>query len=70
MSSMTDDDWITTREAAELSSYSEHHLRWLARKGRIDVRKFGQVWQVNRPALLRYMAGTKGDNRRGPKRKG
>lgn len=61
------DDWITTKEASELSGYHPHYLRELVRTGRISAQKFGEVWQVSRKSLLAYMhtADKSKDNRRG-----
>ena len=63
------DDWITTREAVELSGYHPDHLRRLIREGTISARKFGIVWQVSRQSLLDYLkeARDSTDKRRGPK---
>jgi excisionase family DNA binding protein len=64
------DDWITTREAVELSGYHPYHLRRLIREGKINSRKFGTIWQVSRESLLKYLqeAQKSSDKRRGPKR--
>jgi excisionase family DNA binding protein len=55
---MTDDfnptGWITTKEAAELTSYNATHVRWLIREGRIEGRKFGRDWMVQRQSLEEY----------------
>lgn len=61
-------DWITTREAVELSGYHPDHLRRLIRAGDVDARKFGIVWQVSRQSLLTYLkeAQDSTDKRRGP----
>ena len=63
------DDWITTREATELSGYHPDHLRRLIREGSIAAHKFGIVWQVSRQSLLDYLkeARDSTDKRRGPK---
>lgn len=65
---MSDTTWITTAEAAELSGYTRQHIAYLLQKGRIDGRKFGVLWQVDRESLLAYVAEqeAKGD-KRGPK---
>ncbi len=49
------DDWITTREAVELSGYHPVHLRMLIRNHRIKGRKYFVVWQVSRTSLLTYL---------------
>lgn len=66
---MAHEDWITTAQAAELSGYSIQYVRRLIRNGKIEARKFGPVWQVNRAALVAYIAeGERSeDGRRGPK---
>jgi excisionase family DNA binding protein len=63
------EDWITTREAVELSGYHPDHLRELIRDGKVQARKFGIVWQVSRQSLLTYLdvAKKSGDKRWGPK---
>ena len=63
------DDWITTREAVELSGYHPDHLRRLIRSNEITGRKFGIVWQVSRQSLLGYLQSAQDsqDKRRGPK---
>jgi hypothetical protein len=62
------DDWITTREAVEISGYHPDHLRRLIRAGDVEARKFGIVWQVSRQSLLSYLkdAQDSTDKRRGP----
>jgi excisionase family DNA binding protein len=64
------DDWITTNEAADLSGYHLVYLRTLIREGRIEARKFGPVWQVNRQSLMAYIKAAEqaADKRWGPKR--
>ena len=62
-------DWITTKEAAEISGYHPEYLRELIRTGKISGQKFGIVWQVDKQSLLDYLgAGEESkDQRRGPK---
>jgi len=64
------EEWITTKEAAELSGYHAERIRELLRDGKIDGQKFGTIWQVNRSSLTTYVnqMDRKGD-RRGPKPK-
>lgn len=62
-------EWITTREAAELSGYHPEYLRELIREKRVRGRKFGIVWQVDKQSLLSYLqtGQQSADKRRGPK---
>jgi excisionase family DNA binding protein len=69
---MTDDTkWITVAQAAEISGYNAVYLRRLIRKGEIDYRMFGFMYQVNKKSLLKYLkeAEKKSDKRYSPKRK-
>ena len=63
------EEWLTTAEAAELSGYHPERIRELVRDGRINGRKFGIVWQIDRSSLLAFLneAEDSGDRRRGPK---
>ena len=63
-------DWITTKEAAELSKYHPVYLRELIRGGKIKAQKFGEVWQIDRRSLLDFLklVEKKGE-KRGPKRR-
>ncbi|MFZ5915541.1 MAG: helix-turn-helix domain-containing protein [Chloroflexota bacterium] len=47
-------EWITTAEAAELTGYDPAHVRWLIRKGRVNGKKFGRDWMIDRGGLLEY----------------
>jgi excisionase family DNA binding protein len=61
-------DWITTREASQLSGYHPEHVRELLREGKVRGRKFGDVWQVDRANLLAYVRSVeKLGAKRGPK---
>ncbi len=62
-------DWITTQQAAELSGYHPEHIRRLVREGRINARKFGIVWMINKQSLLAFVqnAERSEDKRRGAK---
>lgn len=65
------EDWITTKQAAELSGYHPDHIRRIIRAGEVKARKFGIVWQVERASLLAYMraAEKSGDKRWGAKKR-
>ncbi len=61
-------DWITTKAAAHISGYHPDHVRRLIRAGEIQARKFGEVWQVSRQSLQRYLERVAElGKRRGPK---
>jgi excisionase family DNA binding protein len=67
---MSNDEWITVNEAAQLSGYNEEHITRLIRQGKINAKKFSTVWQVSRKSLLAYVGKTeKLGNKRGPKSK-
>ena len=54
---MTDviiEGWISTSEGAVLTDYSEAYIRWLANQGRVEARKIGRDWLVNRESLLAH----------------
>ncbi len=62
-------DWLTVTQASELSGYHRVYLTDLIRSGKIEARKFGPIWQVNKSALLAYIREAKKskDGRRGPR---
>ena len=63
------DDWITTREAVEMSGYNPVHLRSLIREGKIKGRKYFVVWQVSKSSLLTYLKDqAERGEKRGPKK--
>ena len=68
---MEHDEWITVQEAADLSGYHPEYLRLLIREGKLDARKFGSVWAINKKALLSYrmIAEKSDDGRQGPRYK-
>jgi excisionase family DNA binding protein len=47
-------EWITTKEAAELTGYTSARFRQLALKGVIVARKWGRDWFLNRKSVLAY----------------
>jgi excisionase family DNA binding protein len=66
---MIGEEWITTKEAADLSGYHPDHLRRLIRAGDIRARKVSIIWLIDQRSLSDYMARAEqsGDKRRGPK---
>ena len=49
-------EWISVKEAAELTGYTDGHLRYLLGKGLVEGRKFGRDWFTTREALQKYLA--------------
>jgi len=65
---MAKDDWITTKEAAEISGYHSVTLRKLLLSGKVKGQKWGREWQVSRASLLAYVRKVeKLGAKRGPK---
>jgi excisionase family DNA binding protein len=56
-------EWITTKEAAELTGYHAVHIRRLLREGTIEGRKSGRDWMMDRESLREYKGRM---NRLGP----
>jgi excisionase family DNA binding protein len=70
-------DWVSVKEAVELTGYHPYYLRELIRNEKISAEKKGNSWWVDREALLSYItaagAAKHSDKRHGPrksKRKG
>lgn len=62
------DEWLTTRNAAELVGYHPAHIRLLIRRGEINAQKWGRDWMINRQSLLQYKARVEAlGEKRGPK---
>ena len=55
---MTDDfnptEWITTKEAAELTGYNVIYLRQLIKREQLQARKLGRDWFLHKEKLLAY----------------
>jgi excisionase family DNA binding protein len=67
---MSNDEWITVKEASKISGYNEEYITHLIREGKIKAKKFGFVWQVSRSSVLDYTEKTeKLGGKRGPKPK-
>jgi excisionase family DNA binding protein len=52
-------EWVTTAEAVELTGYSPHHIRRLARNGQIEGIKMGREWLIHLDSLRAYTAAMK-----------
>ncbi len=62
------EDWLTTYEAATVSGYHPEYIRQLIRSNKVQGRKWGLSWQVNRRSLEGYLKETeKLGDRRGAK---
>jgi len=48
------DGWVTTTRAAEITGYSIAYMRQLASRGRIEARKVGRDWLIERASLLAF----------------
>ena len=63
------EEWLTTYEAASFANLDPDYIRKLVRAEKIQARKWGQSWQVQRASLLTYMKKSKVlGNKRGPKK--
>ena len=47
-------DWITTKEAADLTGYSASYFRNLIRWGRLQAEKRGRDWFLDKEQVLAY----------------
>lgn len=47
-------EWITTKEAAELTGYAGAHLRLLIGRGRLQAAKRGGAWFLRKKDVLAY----------------
>ena len=51
------DDKMTVAEVAELTGYSEGHIRYLIRNDRIDAERVGErVYLIDRDSAVEYAA--------------
>jgi excisionase family DNA binding protein len=61
-------EWITTKQAAEISGYHAEYIRRLIRSGDIEAQKLGRDWVMKRADLLAYVrSAEKKGRKRGPK---
>jgi hypothetical protein len=47
-------EWISLRDAAQGTPYSQEYLSLLARLGRLDAKKIGRVWYTTRRGVKVY----------------
>ncbi len=55
-------EYISLKEAAEGTQYTQEYLSLLARKGRIDAIKLGRNWVVTKNAIQNYIKTLKKEN--------
>ena len=49
------EDWITAKEASYIIGVTDHQVRKLIRQGKIEARRFGWAWMVNRQSAEEYI---------------
>ena len=50
------ENWLTTKQAKELTGYTMVYLRRLANQRQVEARKVGRDWLINQESLLAYKA--------------
>jgi excisionase family DNA binding protein len=62
-------DWITVKEASDLSGYNAQYIRRLVRQKKIKSQKWVRDWQISRSSLMAYVRAAKisHDTRKGPR---
>ena len=60
-------NWLSVRQAAEISGYHPKHITRLIHAGKLKAEKFVTVWRVDRKSLTAYLKemGKRG-KKRGP----
>lgn len=51
---MNEGTWITTYEAVQLTNYSQEYIRRLIKTGKVNARKAGWHFLVDRASLVAY----------------
>ena len=54
MDDTTESDFITSKEAAEITGYSQDYIGQLARSGRVEARRIGGLWHLGRESLMNH----------------
>ena len=64
-------DYITVKNAANLSGYNQQYLRRLLRGNILKSKRLGQLWLIDRKGFIEYLYNAKSssDNRFGPHNK-
>lgn len=62
------DEWLTTKQAAKLIGYHPEYVRQLVKAGKIEAKKIGRDWLIEKSRLLAYRRKTgRAGAKRGPK---
>ena len=63
------DNWISVKDAAKFSGYSQQYLRRLLRLGKLAGMKLGQLWLIEMESFEWYLSevGNSQDHRFGAK---
>ncbi len=62
------DEWLTTRQAAQLIGYHPEYVRQLVKAGKVEAQKIGRDWLIQKNKLLAYTRRvSKTGAKRGPK---
>ncbi|NLF01507.1 MAG: excisionase family DNA-binding protein [Anaerolineales bacterium] len=56
MSEPVAEGWLTTDEAGALTGYGAPYVRQLIGHGRVQARRVGRIWLVDRASLLAHRA--------------
>ena len=48
------ENWLNRTRAAQLTGYSQAHMRILAHSGQVEARKVGRDWLIKHESLLAY----------------
>ena len=49
-------DYLSIKQAAELSGYSDRYIRYLIHADKLDKVKVGSMWFITEASLLEYIA--------------
>ncbi len=47
-------EWLTIRQAAELSGHDRETLGWLIQDGAVDARRWGKTWLIEKVSLREF----------------
>ena len=60
-SGQVESEYITLKEASAFTPYSQEYLSFLARGGKIEAKKFGRNWRVQKAVVEKYYTEHKED---------